>query len=316
MTKDYKDLLFQVAKLYYEQGKTQAEIGRIVHTSRPTVSRLLKEARESGIVDIRLNYPFERDYCLEEEFQKHFDLKEVRVLKSYNQKQEEVLKGLGFFAAEYFDSIISDGDIVSCSYGRTVASTIQALHPNRKMNITVVQMIGALGVENPFIDGPDLVRLLSEKYSGEYRYLLAPLVVSDKNTRKSLVSQIRFQDTIRLSQSARIGLCGIGGMDLNSPSPIWTNYISTAEWEELRDLGAIGHMGAYFYNEKGDILDADINDRVIGLGLDHQAQIPFMIAVAGGESKAISIRAALTGKYMNILVTDDSAARLILNMSC
>lgn len=315
MSNEYKDLLFKVAKLYYEQGKTQAEISLIIHTSRPTVSRLLKEARDKSIVDIRINYPYERDYHLEEEFQKHFDLKEVRVLKSYNQKDEEVIKGLGFFAADYFDSIIKDGDIIACSYGRTVASTIQALHPERKLNITVVQMIGALGVENPFIDGPDLVRLLSDKYSGNYRYLLAPLIVSDENARESLVNQVRFQDTMKLSITAKIGLCGIGGMVKGSPSPIWTNYLSNQEWESLRRLGAVCHMGAYFINEQGQIIDTEINKRVIGIGLDHQKDIPYMIAVAGGECKAISIRAALAGKYMNILVTDDSAAKLILEMT-
>ncbi len=314
MPNEYKDLLFQVSKLYYEQGKTQAEISLIIHTSRPTVSRLLKEARDKNIVDIRINYPYERDYPLEEEFQKNFNLKEVRVLKSYGQTSEEVRKGLGFFAADYFDSTVKDGDIVACSYGRTVASTIQALHPERKLNITVVQMIGALGVENPFIDGPDLVRQLGDKYSGNYRYLLAPLVVSDENARESLVSQVRIQDTLKLTLSARIGLGGIGGMNESTPSPIWTNYISTPEWEELRKLGAIGHMGAYFYNEAGEIIDAEINKRVIGMGLDHQKEIPHMIAVAGGESKALSIRAALLGKYLNVLVTDDSAAKYILNL--
>jgi DNA-binding transcriptional regulator LsrR (DeoR family) len=315
MSREYNDLLFQVARLYYEQEKTQAEIGYIIHSSRPTVSRLLKEAREKGIVDIKLNYPFERDFGLEEEFQKYFSLKEVRILKSYNQKTEEVLKGLGFFAAEYLDSLIVDGDIISCSYGRTVASTVQALHPDRKLNITVVQMIGALGVENPFIDGPDLVRLLSDKYGGKYCYLLAPLVVSDRNAKESLIKHFRYQEAIKLSQSARIGLCGIGGMNEETPSPIWTNYLSHHEWEDLRKFGAIGHMGAYFYDENGKIIDADINERVIGLGLDLQKEIPFMIAVAGGESKALSIRAALTGRYMNILVTDDSAARKILELS-
>lgn len=315
MSREYNDLLFQVARLYYEQQKTQAEIGHIIHSSRPTVSRLLKEARKRGIVDIKLNYPFEREYGLEEEFQKEFNLKEVRVLKSHNQNTDETIKGLGFFAAEYLDSLIEDGDIISCSYGRTVASTIQALHPDRKLNITVVQMIGALGVENPFIDGPDLVRLLSDKYGGKYVYLLAPLVVSDKNAREALVKQFRYQEAIKLSQFARIGLSGIGGMNEESPSPIWTNYLNHREWADLRNHGAVGHMGAYFYDENGEILDADINKRVLGLGLYLQKGIPYMIAVAGGENKAKSIHAALTGKYMNILVTDDSAARKILDLS-
>lgn len=39
-----------------------------------------------------------------------------------------------------------------------------------------------------------------------------------------------------------------------------------------------------------------------------------MTAEASGTSKDIPIRAALTGKYMNVPVTDDSAAKCILDM--
>lgn len=49
-----EQLLAGVAWLYYEQGLTQAEIGARLGLSRITVNRLLKEARQSGIVEIRI----------------------------------------------------------------------------------------------------------------------------------------------------------------------------------------------------------------------------------------------------------------------
>lgn len=307
-----KELLFQVAKLYYEQNKTQAEISRWIHVSRPTVSRFLKQAREDNIVTITLNYPWLRDAALEKELRSEFNLRDVRVLRSFGQNTNEIYKGLGGLAAEYFDSIIVDGDIVCCSYGRTVASTIQALKPNRKLQITVVQMIGALGVENPFMDGPDLVRLLSEKYGGEYRYLLAPLVVKDSATRDSLMNLVRFRAAMELSGSARIGICGIGGMDEKEPSPIWNNYIDAAEWLQLGQIGAVGHIAAYFIDKDGKMLDAEINQRVIGTDFEIIKKIPFMIGVAGTAQKARAILSALRGKFLSVLITDDAAANAIL----
>ena len=39
-----------VARLYYEKDRTQNEIAEIYGISRPMVSKLLKEAKEEGIV--------------------------------------------------------------------------------------------------------------------------------------------------------------------------------------------------------------------------------------------------------------------------
>jgi deoxyribonucleoside regulator len=312
VSKNQKELLFKVAKLYYEENKTQAEIGHIVHASRSTVSRLLLKARDEGVVEISLKYPWERDFALEKVFLEQFKLKELVILKSYGQSHREIIRGLGFLAAEFLNQIIQEGDIISCSYGRTVASTIQALNPSRRLNITVVQMIGALGVENPFMDGPDLVRLLAEKYQGDYRYLLGPLVVKNAEIRDALINQMRYQQTLALSRSAQIGLCGIGGMVEKTPSPIWQNYIDEEEWKDLIKMGARGHFAANFLNKDGLILDADINTRVLGLSLLDLRKIPNMIAVAGGIQKATAIHSALKGRHMNILITDDSAAQEIL----
>ena len=44
--------LLAVAKMYYEQGLTQQEIAEKVFLSRSHVSRMLKEARALGIVEI------------------------------------------------------------------------------------------------------------------------------------------------------------------------------------------------------------------------------------------------------------------------
>ena len=46
--------LVRVSRLYYELGETQERIGALVGVTRPQVSRLLKEARAKGIVEIRI----------------------------------------------------------------------------------------------------------------------------------------------------------------------------------------------------------------------------------------------------------------------
>ena len=67
---DDTGLLVEVAKLYYEEQLTQAQIGRQLQTSRSTVSRLLKEARDQGVVKITIQYKWVRDSALERDLAK------------------------------------------------------------------------------------------------------------------------------------------------------------------------------------------------------------------------------------------------------
>src|SRR4029078_12048834 len=46
--------LVQASRLYYELGEIQERIAEILHVTRPQVSRLLKEARAEGILEIRV----------------------------------------------------------------------------------------------------------------------------------------------------------------------------------------------------------------------------------------------------------------------
>lgn len=71
-----EQLLAWVAWLYYEQGLTQTEIGKRLGLSRIAVNRLLKEARQSGIVEIRVR-PVSFDSPLAEMLLGRFSLQDA-----------------------------------------------------------------------------------------------------------------------------------------------------------------------------------------------------------------------------------------------
>ncbi|WP_143316795.1 helix-turn-helix domain-containing protein, partial [Clostridium sp. HBUAS56017] len=50
-------LLSEVASLYYNHNMTQSEIANRIFTSRSKISRLLKEAKDKGVVQIKINEP-------------------------------------------------------------------------------------------------------------------------------------------------------------------------------------------------------------------------------------------------------------------
>lgn len=308
-----EEMLVHVARMYYERGLTQAEIGRHFHISRSTVSRLLQEARDSNVVRISINYPWKRDFDLERSLFKRFQLREVRVLQSMDRPRVDVFNGMGLLAAEYLDHCIRDGITLGVSYGRSIAATIKQLNPSRHVDMTVVQILGALGSGNPLIEGPDLVREIATLYGASYRYLFTPMIVESEQTRNLLLQEPNVQETLELGRLADVVILGIGAHAAETSGLIWTGYLNQKDITFLRSRGAVGHMCAQHFDTQGGELDVAFNRRVISIGLKALRDIETVIAVAGSENKAPAILGALRGNYIDVLITDDKAAKIILN---
>ncbi len=309
---DVEQMLIDVAILYYEQQLTQEEISKRIGTSRSTVSRMLDEARERGIVHIEINYPWRRNHDLEDQLVARFDLHEARVLVANQRPEEDIRRGMGVLAARLIDTHVREGQVIGVSYGRSLASTIEALHPSRAVALTVVPVIGALGSDNPAIDGIDLVRRFAGAYGAEYKYLPVPLLVEDVATRDALLKLPKVQEILDLARKAEIALMGIGALAPEVSSGIWKGYLSYSRLALLKDQGAVGHMCGQFYDANGLVLDLEVNLRAIGIGIDALYSIANVIAVASGLKKADAILGALRGRHLNTLITDDETAKVVL----
>mgnify|MGYP002376713063 FL=1 len=59
----------------------------------------------------------------------------------------------------------------------------------------------------------------------------------------------------------------------------------------------------------------DIHRELLGVTLDELAQLPTIVGAAGGIEKAEAIYAALKGRRINGLVTEETTARAILALA-
>jgi DNA-binding transcriptional regulator LsrR (DeoR family) len=306
--------LAYVASLYYDQGKTQKEISDEIGITRSAISRLLTEAREKGIVEIIVHYPWRTSAELENELVSTFGLKAARVLRSEVKSYEEMLQGLGVLAAEYLDSILRDGVTIGISWGSALYQMIQAMRSSNKKDVEVVQLLGATGTEGILTDGPILARLLANHLGATCRFLHSPLLVDSKAGRDALLADRTIQDTLKRARNSDINLVGIGTTEPQFYSLLRSGYVTEDETKQIMETGAIGDICGRHYDAMGKLLDIDVNHRVIGVGLEDVAKAETVIGVAGGEVKAVTILGALRGQYINVLVTDESAARQILRL--
>ena len=310
-----RQTLVEVARLYYEQDLTQSEIGRKLSLSRSTVSRMLQRARDAGIVSITVNYDVMRDQTLEDKLKSAFALREARVLSSRKRSLDAILNGMGQLGANLLEASLADNSTLGLSYGRSLANTVAQVRPRLSEGLTVVPVIGALGSDNPLIEGIDLTRQLATKLGASYRYLHAPLLVEDRRTRDLFLQEPTVNDVLQIAAQASTVLIGIGSLQAESSGIIWTGYITRKERDWLHNIGVVGHMCAQFFDISGQILDIGINQRSISIGLGALRQIDNVIAIAGTTDKASAILGALNGGYINSLVTDDRAARRVLELT-
>jgi DNA-binding transcriptional regulator LsrR (DeoR family) len=309
------DLLCEIARLYYECNLTQSEISTKVHTSRSTVSRLLQEARDKGIVEIIIHYPWNRSPEIEQEFLTRFALKDVRILDSQNLKPEDVAKGVYQLGAKYLQSLLTEHMLLGITWGRTVYHTIQKLRPEQKLPLKVVQLFGAANSSNRMIDGPDLVRQLANLFGGECYFIHAPLFIGNLKAKEALLSDPYIKKTLALAHKVDIALTGIGSLsDDAKDNRSSSSYLTAEDLARLKQQGSVGHICAQHYDIHGNIVDTELHKGLIGLPLSSLHNIKQVVGIAFGESKIAPLLGALRGKHINTLITDTVTANKVLTL--
>ena len=88
-------------------------------------------------------------------------------------------------------------------------------------------------------------------------------------------------------------------------------FISQAELKELQAAGAVGEIIGWAFDARGQLLEGMTNDRVASSPLPDLGRCR-VIATAMGKRKLPAIRAAIRGKLINGLVTDEATAQALI----
>lgn len=300
------NVLAMVANLYYNSELTQNQIAERLYTSRSKISRMLKEARELGIVEIYIREPWERNLEYEHKLQDYFHLKNVRVIQQKNTDQENVRNLIYEAAAYYLDSIIKENMVVGISWGNTLYHVVKYIAANNHKNIpiTVVPIMGVANINSPEKDGLDLSKALASAYGGKYQYIYAPLFVKNKEVKESLIQDDNIKGALNLAINADVILTSVGSVVYKS----WSNYLSEKMLEDLEEKGVVGHIGGHFYDIHGREPDTSLIERMIGVGVDDLARCRETICIAFGEKKSEAVLGAVRGNYIRTLIIDVKCA--------
>ena len=310
---DRMEFLGQVAAWYYEDDMDQAEIARRIGKSRSMVSRLLSEAREAGLVQIRVRFPLRTDVVLADEVADAFGLGEAHVLAGSGDN-DATLRRLGRLGARALQSRLRSGMTVTVGWGAALHSLVRAMPEIQLQDVMVLQVMGSVGDGDPNVDGADLARTLSSKLNGDFRAMAAPLIVDRSQAAQSLLADRTIATTLRMASSSAVAVTGIGSIDSSLSGLVRAGYFDQAAITRLRDVGVVGDLMGFLIDDRGQVLDIPENERVVALRPEQLSGIDTVIGVAGGPGKANAITAVLRARRLDVVVTDAASARAALAM--
>ncbi len=308
-------LLADVAEMYYLEEKNQATIAKTIGVTRSMVSRMLTEARESGIVEIRIQRQLQSDSDLESVLKEKFGLKDIFVVVTSHRSGERLTRTLGSAGAKMLTRYLAPERILGLAWGTSISATVDAFEATEPMPLKIVQLVGAMGAHNMKYDGHDLVARITEKLGGDAYYLNAPYLCQTAEMAKSLLETKSIRETISVGKKTDTALLGIGTTSPDYSSFYLAGYITRRELDDLRKAGAIGDVCGLHFDIHGQPACDDFSERLVSIRRQDLLSIPVRLGVAGGEGKADAILGALRSKYVNVLVIDSMTARKVLDLA-
>lgn len=309
-------LLSNVAVLYYKEGLTQSEISKRIGVSRASVVNYLRQARDTGIVDIRIEGSAFASTGLSRKLCQKFGLEDAYIAPSGDNHARDHAAQTRLVAQvcgmALFD-LLQRGDWLGVSWGGTVQLTANSF-PNRPISdLSVCQILGSMSSPD-LASAEDCAIQIARKTGAQCYTLHAPALVSDTNLAQKLRDEpVIRQQLDRFKKLSKV-LFSIGSVDTDTLM-LTSEMSSKAELESYKKRGAVGVLCGRYISEDGSQIDADLNNRLIGIELDALRKIKTRVFVANGARKLDAVLAVLRGEYATHLVIDEASGNALLKAS-
>jgi deoxyribonucleoside regulator len=327
MTRD-DALLFEIAKLHFEQELSQGEVAQKLGLSRVKVNRLLQAARDRGIVRVLVVPKLEHAYLrgIEDDLKSAYDLKDVWLIPGREgiitsplnaNTQEAIVERLAHLAAEYLDRQLTDEDVLCINWGRVMRAVVDHLHPSKTLSgLKVLPLLGNLSAQPDSFEANLLAQEVASAYGAEFNWLVAPAIVRNLQQQQVVRELPLVKTTLEQISQVTVAITAIGPANVKHSTVVKRGWLAPDEVQALIDRGAIGEICSWWFDIDGqEIRDDKIYP--IGLGLAGLKRMVCegkkVIAVVGADNQRLEpTYAALTGKIVNILITDHITAQYLI----
>ena len=307
-----RDLAARAAWLYYVGGLRQDQIAEDLGISRQRAQRLVARAVAEGLVRVRIDHPIAECLELERALCRRFGLTQARVAPRAGASQD-ALRAIASFAAPELERIFAQDtpQLIALGTGRTLRAVVEQMQTVPGGHHRMVSLIG-----NVSPDGSasfyEVIMRIADKTGAPHYPMAAPVTArspAELETYRALPHVVSARD---LALRADVTVVGIGQMADDAPLFV-DGFISAEQLASVQAAGAAGEIGGHIFDSQGRYLDHPVNRFMVGVRVPQNANP--VICIAGGASKIRPLRAALEGRLMQGLITDEVTAAELISMS-
>ncbi|MEZ5823637.1 MAG: sugar-binding domain-containing protein [Geminicoccaceae bacterium] len=214
-------------------------------------------------------------------------------------------------AAAYLEGILAQKSpqTLGFSTGRTLKAMVEEVAPMDRRDHRIVTTVGTMtedGRASPY----DVAMRLAARIGASCYPMPTPVVAGSRRERELLQTQRAYDSVRRIAGEAHMHFVGIGEIGWGCPMHA-DGFLSNRDLSELLDAGAVGEIASWPFDRDGEPIQNELTQRLAGLPIDRSPDVT-RIGVAGGGRKVEAIHAALRGRLITGLITDEITAGLIL----
>ncbi len=261
-------------------------------------------------MEIRLVNPYPSFSEVEVELEKRFGLQKAIVVYTSFRSDDLTRRSIGRAAARYLESATRGNEILGIGWGRTVYETLN--YVNRRMPLTVVPLIGAVGQISPRFQVNEFASRFAEKIGATFVPLYAPALVDSGKIAQTLRQDQSIARVMKLWETLGVALIGMGDprrKEAFVPQFFYNDPVSSAI---LKSEEVVGDVLYHFLKRDGSLCDSLFDRRIIGITLEQLRKVPLVIGVTDASWKKDILHAVLEGQYLDVLVTDLETAQMLL----
>lgn len=304
------DLRTRAAWLYYKEGLTQDQVAQELGMTRTKVLRMLAAARLDGTVQIRVLSQHSRCVELERRIEKKYGL-ERAIVVPVPQKLEMVPEIIGTVLGEYLTDILKENMTIGLGWGKTLSACLPSIPQQQQAGISVVSLLGGLTRVSSF-NPSEFAWRLGDRLQAESYLIAAPVYAPDERTREMLMTHPGIKEVFRRSENLDLAIVSVGDL---SPSSTFISYglLEKEEMLSLQKAGAIGDILCRFIDANGEVIEHDVNRRVIAVDPRSLRTARKIVLASGGWHKLPVFRAAIKLLSPHVVLTDELVAEHLLD---
>lgn len=209
-------------------------------------------------------------------------------------------------AAEELRRLLPEQSVIAVAGGTTVAQMANYVRPlPQATHVTVVPARGALG-ENVELEANTVAAELARHAGAEYRLLYLPDTM-EEDVRRNIERDPGIAGVLELINRANVLVHGIGAASEMSRRRGLNEDVARI----LRERQAVSEVFGYYFNRGGELV---YRMSTVGMKMETVQQLPDVLAIAGGKSKAEAIVSYIRHRANYVLVTDEAAIHNALSL--